>query len=1527
MSVIKQEHLMTSYANFLASQQREDHFSMKLRELYDKKQSVVSDLPEALMKEFEDLIDLLKSKKEDDKNQQITMFLESLKGSNRFPNIMPYILDKSQLDLQISSDFFKMNDIEKSYFQFEKLAKKLFPNVFTDDKKLKAFFISLISYEHINPESIGLYNIDVLEKIFTDNLLNSSSSSAKFEDGLKTYFESDSFGLTYSKLSQLLGKIPGRDRTLLDTNSFFDFDCDLWFEEFDKNRSNFDKNALLHFMGSDSFGSFAFLPNTQDEVYSPIGTFDIANIVHKNKLRCFVFPKVQMAYGGSTDIFSTKESAYSFDKMFLSNLLIKTNCNDIISRNPGFKFFYNATQSTESGSKPSIRFAGSNYELVDYKPLYKQPEVSHEALGGSSKKNKMKGGSFDNLFDMQTAPSVRFTRPLKNYNNASFFTCVTHLKKIGRLEDTKKQIRSLIRQLIQPPLLSKKEPVYPVVYTADTQQSLGSFKLTYSDIRLLFLFSSIFTTFIKLFLYFFSFLNNTYSLIISNYEKMQKEPSEKNKSKNTDYFFNQISKFQNLQKSIVSIIKKLLLLISSAEDISINKFFGFNLMFYRQFLRANNSNADPTSLIESQIIFYESVIDLVCNGLYDSGTDGKTKLALKQNIFHKTLQQFSILFDIDFGGVPLISDKPEVQNSIIESYKFFVRYVYACQKSFIKYVEYHNDERNVKAKKNVIENIDSNVKREIEGLKKSKSTIVEKCKEILKIVLSKFISKLHEIHQIYSRNKNSSTPETRGNNNSNSKNKELKKKLGEFKIHIAIMESSLTDLLNIQSEINGKPKINDKQTLELFMMRRFNNLSSLLEYVILNIKGKKIDALLYPMGIQIDFEKGINKGDTEKLFKKLENEFFTFKPELRKDFGKLLQNTGFYYRNPSFENIEWWVEKMSDFQERNPGKRLFILGTLRRFGITNKIGIDDPVLIDVGSCALVPDGEEIPIKKFLDIDYTIDKKTGKITEMIYKPAKNTIINLTPFLRYIREGYTRFIKKRSVSREYRGTIMKALIKQIEFRNTNASNNTPLSTMGNIIRLFKGKLKNDAGIPISPVILQGKSPNQLVEIITSRILNKKTSNVTLSSNKSRVDYQLIKVDKKNLKNSNLFRNFLSMVLFSSPESYHSEAAALDFNLFNLFQVGLSSTYFTTSRGKGSLVIDIFTALQPDNLASIIEQFQAEMASSTTESNKITTHKKFALEIAEKMKLINQQELQKLLLERATKYVNVNNSRKEKRTNNNEEKNNRSKMQIRTKRLFDFSGNSLEESTPRYEKRSFSKLKLSESSSPLYQHGQTADFSRHESRLSESFPPPYQHGQTADFGRHSQRLMGSVQPYSRAYSSQQNNLSKIRPVEGNVYNYLLQYFTDFISYLQKSIEGKIFLNFLNNLQYSHNFQIISPRSATFTYDDTRIRYYVNYEFRFNENLAILFTNTLGMGRVTYACFCDYNNFRKQFTPIPIYGSGSRTVSSFIASFDNGESVILSLKNIELKKNGNRNPTEALKRNNSNNGKYKFATSGTEV
>ena len=164
MSVVRPEQLMTSYANFLASQQTEDHFSKKLRELYDKKGSAVSNMTKEQLKKIELFLNIIKQDNENNK-KYIDAFLDKFKEKKEFQNLLPYFEYFLLIDYDFF-EFFKISDIEKSYSQFEKLAKKLFPNVFTSDKKLKAFFISLFSFNLINPESIGLYNIDVLEKIF-----------------------------------------------------------------------------------------------------------------------------------------------------------------------------------------------------------------------------------------------------------------------------------------------------------------------------------------------------------------------------------------------------------------------------------------------------------------------------------------------------------------------------------------------------------------------------------------------------------------------------------------------------------------------------------------------------------------------------------------------------------------------------------------------------------------------------------------------------------------------------------------------------------------------------------------------------------------------------------------------------------------------------------------------------------------------------------------------------------------------------------------------------------------------------------------------------------------------------------------------------------------------------------------------------------------------------------------------------------------------------------------------------------------
>jgi hypothetical protein len=1248
---IKAGELLEAYAKFLADQNREDHFSKKLKELYDKSQSAVSNLTNDQKDKLEIFFTELKKTESSGEEEQVVTdkklleFLDKLKQTKEFMNIMPYFLDDKN-----ENDFITINDIEDSYLEFAKLAKKLFPNDFTD-KNLKCFFFSLFSFKFVNPKSTGLYNIDVLEKIFVDLILNYNfnnlSNFRQFFDG---YFKEDRIGFKTTDFPLQ------KDTKLFEKQLFLNFNCDLWFKKYEEymKKSGVELgSAYLDFVGFDSFGYFAMLPDTEDnKQLTSLGTiFSSANtltLVNKNRLRCFLFPKVSMAPGASIPIFSsidTRLSSLEFGSIARTQEYFKKY---ILPTNPGIKIFYNINPN-QNFSVTATRNGDST--LNYFNPLIEYPD-SYFAGGGSSKNNKMKGGSVHNIFD-KNPPSVVFDRPQSYYDPSKFYECIRHLKTIGNLN----QLKSVLNQYISLLIAQNEQTKYPVVFSAGIQtdrseQHLGNLinpqntdspsYLTYTQIRFLFLFSSIFTTFIKLFVIFFNNLIKIYSLIITFCENSQRR-NGKNKNKNTEYWLNQIDKFTELQKSIKRL--KLILEASLITKENKSKFIGFNLDINQLFLNKEQSNIKEA--IDIQFNFYFTVLESVYNGFIKIEEGGQQKYSLKSNIFLKTLKQFSILFQIDLGGMPLISDKIKTQQSMLESYKYFVRYVYSCQKTFLKYIIYHNSEKNEKIKKNKIQNINSNVKREVQNLS-TKSDIKDKCKLILRKVLEKFIKTLQEINYINSRSTNNSSPLNRGRkNNSNSKTKELKQKLGEFKIYIAIMEASIKEELR---KLNSKM---DTQTLYLFMMGRFNNFSSLLEYVILNIaKNKTVNNSLNEMDIKIDVEKEISKEELERVFILLLNQFFNFKPDLNKNKILLLQNTGFYYTGSSFENIEWWVQKMRDFQDRDSGKRLFILGTIRRFGITNKIGIDDIVLLDVESCALVPEGEEIPTKKFLDIDYTIDK-TGIIKEMRYNPAKNTIINLTPFLRYIREGYARVTKKSQVSRVNRDGELRALIREFEYAKPNAKNNSQITTIGNLVRLLKGKLKNSSGIEIKPVILQGATPKQLSDIIISRILSKKSNNTDYSSNKLHLDYQLIRIDKNSIKNSNLFRRFLSIVLFSPPESYESEDRALKFNLFNLFQVGLSSKFFKfESFGKGSLVIDFFKALEPENLDATIDRFRGELLTARTQNNKVDTFKKFAKQIAEEMKLINQQELQKLLEERETKYYNVNNNRKTKKENPEEE-----------------------------------------------------------------------------------------------------------------------------------------------------------------------------------------------------------------------------------------------------------------------------------
>lgn len=1230
---VQSGQLLDTYTSFLAKQGGEDIFSKKLKVLYDEQKSVISGLSNSEKDKINDLLNTIKSR---DISKTFKLFLDELMQNKDFENILPFFYDKYLID------FVTMSDINKSSEQFVELGKKLFPNVL-DETQLKYGFLSLFSYTDIDPNSTGLYNIDLLENLFETYFLNFNDQTV--DNFLTSYFQGDKlFSIDKTKVDSSFKSL--KDNKVITRNAFFVFDSGLW-SEFSQNDNDegftSNKGAFMNMTGSDSYGYFVILPDTKNGKYTVVGTItdDNKQMFLKNLMRrrCFVIPSASLLQKDGKDVDQS---------LFLHNFmdeLTTLNFSQKVSQNPGIQLFYNLDSSSSGQINKlkdgTVTFNG-NANL--YKPINEYQNNRRQA--GGSKKNKMKGGDRDNLFKQTNVPYVNFQRNTMKYDKNSFFKCLETLKRIGDIEKIKSEILKKVDIIAYS---DSADILYPIAYTEGMDMQLGNFKkinsnneqlsLSYDDIKMLFLFSSVYTTFIKLFIDFFTNLTIVYKVTIKFFESELKLSNKNNK---LSYYEENIKKFTELLKNIER-IRELLLLSLFCEDNS-SKFLGFNTLFYLKLQEKYPSNTDH---YKKQKEFMGIILELLYNGFIK---DANGTIKLKPNKFIKTLQNLSFLFDgVNFGGIPLISDSKTVQKSLLISYSYFAKYIYVCQMNFKKYMEYQNLERKEQLSKNKIANINSNVKKEVNELQKMQSTpFIDKCKILLKKVISKFVKTIKEIQRISSPSTKSTNPLS-GNRNRNAQTKQLEisKKIAEFKTYIAIIERSLEELLD-------PIDLTDKNTLSLFMMGRFNNFISLLEYIKLNINSKTIDAILYELAFSFITEKNSKENQiVDKIYDSILMQFFAFKPDINKNYKILLQNTGLYFNNPLFQNPEWWVQKENEFKAGDDGKRLFILGSRRNFGITEKIGIDDLLLIDVGSCALIPPGEKIPVKNFLDVEYEVGKN-GVIKEIIYQPAKNTIINLTPFLRYLQEGVAH-MKKLNVKRANRPWLMRKLINAIEGKTTNSTkNNEKLSTMGNIFRLLKGKLKNKAGHEIKAIILQGRNEKQLLEIVSSQILSTRGIETRFSSKPTPyVDYQLIKVDKKDIEESSRFRTFLSRVLFSAPESYNSPQSAIEFNLFNLFQVGLRSKFFTESLfGKGSLVIDFFKAMEPSNIEDIKKEFQKEYLDTTSRNSKDLVMKKFAKEIIEKMNLTHQQDLQKLLVQKESRFYEIENNRKKPRNNQSEE-----------------------------------------------------------------------------------------------------------------------------------------------------------------------------------------------------------------------------------------------------------------------------------
>jgi hypothetical protein len=1205
MSVNSAE-LLSAYASFVKNQKDNNVLAKILQERVAENGYDIDVLIENFERDNSAFIDQLK-----------IIMKNPNKGYKKIlKNFFPFQLLKNQ------------DDIESFAKVFLLISQRVYPNIFRkkDDENLSKFkngFLSLFLYDNIDPESIGFYNPEVLGELFETHFLNAND----IED---TKFKQDFFDKT-----KYLERLPSSAKRDLFEILFLRYNPELWNKYFEENPGS---DIKIEVDKRDSFGSFVVFPEIDKETHNKLGL--IANTQPKtfnNNLKklCFVVKKIKSREGEKVqNIFNSALSTTNYETFVTSE------------NNPGINLYYNfpifdATRRIKSMQGTKISTTST---------LYTQ--------AGGMKKNKLKGGRMTNLFDQSNAPFLSCDREFYGYTISNFSLCLKELQKIKR-EDFKDKIHTSIKKI-------KKLEKFPVVFY-DLESTLGTIStrsnstptndedgdgdgdgLSYEDIRIFFLFSSIYRTLIVFLIGFFTNIYYYYELTIQAFEK--KISDENQKKKNGDpksilyweQFNSKTRKLLTYLKLLIDFLKNAIILLNrNQHKKETNNYAGFNLFLFE--------NVEENETKELSEKFMNILINLAYGIKETSNNKGNAKIIILEGYFSNFLRQLSILFPINFGGIQQLYN----QDKFLSSYIFFIKYLEFCLKNYI-------EEKKIKIKEekkltsNQLKTIRTSTNRFISEINsKSKEDIKKLMAFIFDKVISTFIKKIKIIKDSESDSSNTSEKTSAVSESSNSaKESTALNQLLEFKAYIAIVEGTLDKLLDPLKNLDTKF---DVETTKLFIIGRFNNLMSILEFIEKNIRNLSLDTIFQQIelnNINFDLDEATLK---TQLLKKFIDLFFTKQTIDDKFYKYVLQEKNFFFTNPKFMDPRWWVKIKKDFNKKISPKgeydvRLFLLCVRKNMG--NKfqkfsIGSNDVLLVDAFSCAELAIDEKIVEYDTLQVRETLDDN-GFVKDTRYYASRNTVINLTPILRRF-DDLIAWAQKSEKSRtkgifdRSRGIFDKNnnrldfskkvfdLLKLRKYKSTTNVKEKSLSAIGYVIRLLQGNLKNESGLPIKAVILQGQNESQLSAIIKRHMLKKDKLESVLNSKKADKkysDYQLTRLFRSDYESSDKMRTFLARIMFSSPANYFNQSYALFANVFNLYQRPFSEEFIFKGFFKGAVVYKFFSGIQQiSSIQTIVQSFQANYKS-LNNGGRINLLETSAQAIINLKQFVNQQELQALL-----------------------------------------------------------------------------------------------------------------------------------------------------------------------------------------------------------------------------------------------------------------------------------------------------------
>lgn len=1048
--------------------------------------------------------------------------------NNRFPyGKSDLLVSPPKLESILLTSALNMDNSSKD---FSRLCKTLFPDTYgemdEESKILMDFFGSIADYPYINPKSQGLLSIANLYQLFEEFYMSYDSKEKIDQTAFFTRFLEISSLDIRNKNSPY--QIPRFEQEI---NDIYVFNPELWWNIDDNGFFKKDfgnkKNAFKSNPVSDSYGAFFEAPvlcnifDMSSDATSRIRTFQQSTEIdlrpdgvydtklnstfmlsNESKVFCLLFQKSVKT--GTNEEFEIL-GEYDYNKL---------SPNGDANKLP-LTLLYNAhfnkiQYPTSSKTEPKNKYA---FYIQKTRNYYDDQNTNTLQTGG--RKKNAKGGTMDNIFDTKSLPNLLAKRIGKPFNPELF---VESLKKYQseRLRFSDDILKVLLKKI-------KDEAFLPLILD-NAKKSYGQEKLKYEELRHLFLWSSVYTTYKKLLAHFF---RNIFACYL--YYKTLIDPFYKNKSFDKQ---NQLVPLfmlmnTNIENLLVEIKKTFLLLeknlIVNGQDTNVkNLFAGFDVM-----------NPGESSSSSSKQIFP--------NIIEDKFFKDYCLMALIPDHFKSFMQLFSLKFGIILGGIPIVlSEYLEFIKNLPVCFQFFLQYRiitnnYLKDKLtlFKKEIKEQQSPAEIQA---IIKEVDIEIERMFKNTKNLKLPfLIDNYRKYIEFILSfgmkNFIKILNKIIRNLSK-KGTGQYKNKGIRLDSPENTNL---IGHFKEEINYFMQKLRDKGDLP------------ENLYLFIFGKLFNFIYRLD-ILLNfnkeISGESFKLLIEGIGIKlswtenniIEWAKHTTKIlTTPELQKTVKTRWLGLKSAINTSNAAKKELSDIFY-NPAIYTPDFWSKVESKFLSENSNKKLFIIAV--EIGKLQK----NAYLID--PFAVAQSIEPKPVIRN-NIKTTEEIDNNGVIQKEYYDSSNQIIELKNFSIFKGDFQTGF--KKWVSKEFAKGLQKeefgrAFAEYAGIRRNKKDRGFHQTEL--MKRLLLDELEryvvgnNKKTTKLRTCFLMGYDRNQLQAILQKNVFNLPKNKRFASNTTSYDDYQLYLIKSDELQHIQRFRLWLWKLLMSKPLFFNKE-----------------------------------------------------------------------------------------------------------------------------------------------------------------------------------------------------------------------------------------------------------------------------------------------------------------------------------------------------------------------------------------------------